>query len=72
MANKKFEKHIQKTKWQDYFKPTHYKEWRIDLNKNTGRIELQKDGKVMFSIMSVDACKNYAFLNYGVPIEKWN
>lgn len=70
---KKFDKNAtQKTNWQDHFKHSNYKEWKIDLNKNSGRIELRKDNQVVYSTASTEACKNYAAQNYNVPLDKWN
>lgn len=72
MANKKFEKSVTKTNWRDFFKASKYQEWIIDLNRNTDRIELKKNDNIMYSTINADSCKNYAFQNYGIPLDKWN
>lgn len=64
-------KALAKSRWQDYFKPSSQKEWTIDHNKKTDRIELRRDGEFVYSTMNPDVCKNYASIYYDVPLDKW-
>ena len=46
--------------------------WHINLNKKSGRKDLIKDDKVIFSDVNSEACKNVAFQRFEVSLTSWS